>query len=219
MKYKLTLIAAALLLTAGCVSFNSSDTRIPREDLRRMISDREIKPAAEIRITWENFPYKNAIDTIGEGRVQPAPPQAVPVSPGDMDWLRSHAAEIFGKAGLYDARSGTGTITLSLTSYGRWTYGELLRSFLVDTGWIFILPATLRVNHSLAAKYDGPSGLAAAEESGQSRTTFHALLFPLYPLLPPGAREHSLLKKMLWKSAADIYLKAKRGTTNQDAGH
>jgi hypothetical protein len=215
MKYKLTLITAALLLAAGCVSFNSSDTRIPREDLHRMTSGREIKPAAEIRITWENFPYKNAIDTIGEGRVQPAPLQAVPVSSDDMDWLRSHAGEIFGKAGLYDTRNGTGTITLSLTSYGRWTYGEILRSFLVDTGWIFILPATLRVNHRLAAEYDGTSGRVAAEESGQSRTTFHALLFPLYPLLPPGAREHSLLKKMLWKSAADIYLKAMQKKASQ----
>ena len=85
----------------------------------------------------------------------------------------------------------------------------------MDTSWIFILPATLQVNYRLTAEYNGPSGHGTAEENGRNRTTFHALLFPLYPLFPPGAREHSLLQKMLWRSAADVYTKTNRGKTDQ----
>jgi hypothetical protein len=218
MEYRPILLTMALLFTTGCASFTSGDTRIPKKDLKRMLSDKEIKPAAELRVTWENFPYKNAIDTIGEGRAQPEAPAPVPVPIKDMAWLQEHAREIFGEAGLYDAQNGTGTITLALTSYGRWTYRELFSSFLVDTGWIFIFPATLRVNHHLAAEFTGPDMRAAAEELVQSRTTFHALLFPLYPFFPPGAKEHSLLKKMLWKSAADVYARIKRGGTPVPAG-
>ncbi len=175
-----------------------------------MTSGREAGPAAEIRVVWNNFPYKSAMDSIGEGRVQPQPPSQIPVPPEDTAWLRERAAEIYGKAGLYDAHNGSGTITISVTSYGRWTYGELFRSFLVDTGWIMIIPASLRTNYRLTAEYRGPSGTAAAETAGRNKTTFHALLFPLYPFLPPGSAERSLLKKMLWRSASDIYTKASR---------
>ncbi|MEI7481296.1 MAG: hypothetical protein WCK75_02990 [Elusimicrobiota bacterium] len=210
MKLRNFLILAALLLTSGCASFNSGDVLIPRGYLRQMLADRGVKPASDIMVVWKNFPYKNPTDMIGEGAIDPPKPQPIPVPISDLVWLKDHARSIFSEAGLYDAETGSGTIKITLISYGRWTYGEIFRSFLVDTGYIFIIPASLLVNHQLVAEYDGLAGRAKAEEIGRTKTTFHAILFPLYPLFRPGATEHSLLKSMLWRSATDIYSKAKR---------
>ena len=210
MKLKHFLILAALLPASGCASFNSGDVLIPRGYLRQMLSDREVKPASDIIVVWKNFPYKNPTDTIGEGVINPPKPQPVQVPINDLVWLKEHARDIFSEAGLYDAEKGSGTIKITLTSYGRWTYGEIFRSFLVDTGYIFIIPASLLVNHQLVVEYAGPGGRAKVEEIGRTKTTFHAVLFPLYPLFRPGAKEHSLLKNMLWRSATDVYAKAKR---------
>lgn len=210
MKLKNFLVLAALLPASGCASFNSGDVLIPRGELRRMLTDRGVRPASEIRVVWKNFPYKNPTDTIGEGAIDPPKPQPRPVPISDLVWLKDHARDVFSEAGLYDAENGSGTIKIALTSYGRWTYGEIFRSFLVDTGYIFIIPASLVVNHQLAVEYDGPYGRAGVEEIGRTKTTFHALIFPLYPLFSPGAKEHSLLKNMLWRSAADVYAKIKR---------
>ena len=204
------LVPAALLLSAGCASFTSGDVLTSRSDLRRMLDEREVKPASEILIVWKNFPYKNPTDTIGEGAINPPKPQPYPVPVSDLVWLKDHAKDVFSEAGLYDAQKGSGVIKITLTSYGRWTYREIFRSFLVDTGWIFIIPSSLLVNHQLTVEYDGPSGKAKVEEIGRNKTTFHAALFPLYPLFRPGAKEHSLLKNMLWRSATDLYTKARR---------
>jgi hypothetical protein len=125
---------------------------------------------------------------------------------------------VFGEAGLYDAVKGSGTITVALTSYGRWTYGKLFKSFLVDTGFIFLIPATLRVNYQLKIAYAGPAVTVSAEETGHNKTTFHALLFPLYPFASPSVKERSLLGKMLWKSAVDVYSKAARSSPHPQAG-
>jgi len=211
MKPRNVLIPAAFFLTAGCASFNSGDMAVSRSHLRSMTDARDIRPAAEIRLSWKNFPYKSGIETIGEGTAIPVKPRPVPVPVGDTAWLKERVEDIFGETGLYDAQKGSGTLSVTLTSYGRWTYGELFRSFLVDTGYIFIIPATLRVNHQLVVEYNGADGRAGVEEVGQNKTTFHALLFPLYPLFTPGRMEHSLLKNMLWKSTVDVYLKVKRG--------
>jgi hypothetical protein len=81
MEPKRLLLAAALLTACGCASFNSGDIKASRGDLRRMLEEKGVPPAAEIRVTWDNFPYKSAIDTIGEGRAQPAEPKPSP-APG-----------------------------------------------------------------------------------------------------------------------------------------
>lgn len=214
MKPRNILIPAALFLATGCASFNSGDVIVSRSHLRSMMDARDIRPAAEIRLSWKNFPYKNGLDTIGEGTAIPVRPRPVPVPIGDTAWLKERVEDIFAETGLYDAQKGSGTINVSLTSYGRWTYGEIFGSFLVDTGYIFIIPATLRVNHQLVVEYNGADGRASVEEIGQNKITFHALLFPLYPLFTPGRKEHSLLKNMIWKSAVDVYLKVKRGAAS-----
>lgn len=217
MKPRNILIPAAFFLAAGCASFNSGDVLVYRNHLRGMLNARDVRPAAEIRLSWKNFPYKSGIDAIGEGTAIPEKPRPVPVPVSDTAWLKKNIERIFAEAGLYDAQKGSGTLTVILTSYGRWTYGEIFRSFLVDTGYVFIIPATLRVNHQLVVEYNAADGRARVEEVGQNKTTFHALLFPLYPLFTPGRKEHSLLKNMLWKSTVDLYLKVKRGAVSPPA--
>ena len=69
MKYNNFLVPAALLLASGCASFNSGDILASRTDLRRMLSDRDVKPFSELRVVWKNFPYKNPTDAIGEGSI------------------------------------------------------------------------------------------------------------------------------------------------------
>ena len=214
MKPRDILIPAAFLLATGCASFNSGDVLVSRSNLRSMMDARDLRPAAEIRLSWKNFPYKSGLDTIGEGTAIPVKPRPLPVPISDTAWLKEHVEDIFAEAGLYDAQKGSGTISVMLTSYGRWTYSEIFGSFLVDTGYILIIPATLRVNHQLVVEYNGAGGRSSVEEIGQNKTTFHALLFPLYPLFTPGRKEHSLLKNMLWKSAVDVYLKVKRGAVS-----
>jgi hypothetical protein len=238
-KIKSFLLPAALSLAAGCASFNSGDTFVHRNDLRSMQEERAVKPFSELRVVWKNFPYTNPTDSIGMGMINPPKPQAVPVPAGDSAWLKRHARKVFSETGLYDPDKGSGVLILTLTSFGRWTYGEIFKSFLVDTGYIFIVPASLRVNHHLAADYQLPGetspdsnsdqpdqesfgpdsrpkgrGWSRVEEIGRNKTTFHALIFPLYPLFSPGAREHALLKKMLWKTAVDVYARRKREMTN-----
>ncbi|MEW6042130.1 MAG: hypothetical protein AB1633_11480, partial [Elusimicrobiota bacterium] len=102
---------------------------------------------------------------------------------------------------------GTGTININLTSYGRWTYKLLSKTFLVDTPFIMILPSSVIVPHHFEFECTNSSGTFKIEETARLKTTFHILLFPLYPLFSPGAREKSLIRSVLWKASVDIHSK------------
>jgi|GEM_PF-881642 len=203
------LLLAALPAFWGCASFNSGDILVEKDTARAMLEDKAIVPFSELQVSWRNFPYKAATDSIGEGSTRPKVVKPVPVLPEDAAALNRKAREIFAKAGLYDKEKGRGTLRLELTTFGRWTYGELLHSFLVDTGFIFIIPASIKVNYFLTADFAVRRGVVRVETEGRNKTTFHLLLAPLYPFFPPGARENGLLKQMLWRSATDVYAKLK----------
>jgi hypothetical protein len=204
---KLILLLAALPAFWGCASFNSGDTRVDRTVAMAMLEDKTVVPFAGLEIGWRNFPYRAPTDSIGEGSAsRPARKiKPVPVGYGDEAGFAAEAREIFGRAGLYDKARGRGTLRLELTTFGRWTYGDLFRSFLVDTGFIFIIPASLRVNYFLAADFAAGGKAVRVETEATNKTTFHLLLAPLYPFLSPGARENGLLRQMLWRSATDTY--------------
>lgn len=204
---KLLLLLAALPAFWGCASFNSGDTRVDRSVAMAMLEDKTVVPFAELEIGWRNFPYRAPTDSIGEGSASRPPKKVKPVQVGygeEADFA-AEAREIFGKAGLYDRARGQGTLRLELTTFGRWTYGDLFRSFLVDTGFIFIIPASLRVNYFLTADFAAGGKTLRVETEARNKTTFHLLLAPLYPFLSPGAKENSLLRQMLWRSATDTY--------------
>jgi len=205
----LALAAAAL---CGCASFNSGDVKVRRDTAAAMFADKGITPFGELEVVWQGFPYKAPTETIGEGSASKKKivrPQ--PVEPGDAGDFTQDAREIFTEAGLYDPARGRGKLRLELTTFGRWNYGDLFRSFLVDTGFIFIIPASLRVNYFLRADFAVPAGPLRVETEARNKTTFHLLMAPLYPFLPPGRKEAGLLRQMLWRSATDVYSRLKSG--------
>ncbi|MDD5208596.1 MAG: hypothetical protein PHV36_04370 [Elusimicrobiales bacterium] len=206
---KLLLLLAALPAFFGCASFNSGDIRVERSTARAMLEDKEIIPFSEIQVYWQNFPYRAPTDSIGEGSTRPKKIKPLPVEPADAAALGRKAREVFSEAGLYDKARGRGTLRLELTSFGRWTYGDLFRSYLVDTSFIFIIPSSLRVNYYLTADFAVSTGTLRVETEARHKTTFHLLMAPLYPFFSPGARESGLLRQMLWRSATDVYAKLK----------
>lgn len=208
--YKFFPLAAALF-ASGCAGFRSGNAPVSRNELGAMLSDKAVRPFADVTVTWKNYPYKSAIDTIGEGTVAGPPKRAaVPVPPEDLDRLRERAKSILAEAGLYSPEKGSGTLELEMTSINRWTYRELWRGFLVDTPFVFIVPSSFRTGYNLAAGFRAPSGAAVkVEETAGRKTVFHLLLAPLYPLFTPGAAESGLIRNMLWKISTDIYGKLK----------
>jgi hypothetical protein len=175
-----------------------------------MLTDDRIVPFADIKVSWLTFPYRAPSEAIGEGSIsKPKVAKPVPARPEDTAGLTARARTVFREAGLYDREKGRGTLRLQLTTFGNWTYGDLFRSFLVDTGFIFLIPASLRVNYFLTADFATSAGVVRVETEGRNKTTFHLLMAPLYPLLAPGRRESGLIKQMLWRSATDVYTRLK----------
>jgi hypothetical protein len=213
------ILLAAVLSASGCAAFQSGDVRVSRSDLKAMLSDTTVEPFADIKVSWKSLPYKNPLDTIGEGSISnPPKPQPVPVPPGDLARFRERAKSILADAGLYDVAKGSGTLELEMASVNRWTYKELLRSFMVETPFIFIVPASLKTGYRLTAGFQTPSGTAVVEEAAQRKTAFHLLLVPLYPFFSPGAKESSLINNMLWKVSTDVYRKIKHPAPLPAAG-
>ncbi len=209
-KQNLLILLAALSGLCGCASFNSGDIRVERSAARAMLEDRGTVPFSEIQVSWQNFPYRAATDSIGEGSFSnPKKIMPVPVPGGDSAEFARKAREIFSAAGLYDKAKGRGALRLKLTSFGRWTYSDLFGSYLVDTGFIFIIPSSLRVNYQLTADFATSTGTIRVEEIAQNKTTFHILMAPLYPFFAPGPRENGLLKQLLWRTASDTYARLK----------
>jgi hypothetical protein len=215
-KLRLLLLSAALPALCGCASFNSGDIKVERAAAMAMLTDASLIPFADLQVYWQNFPYRSPTDSIGEGSISnPKVITPVPVQPEEIADLSERAKDIFGKAGLYDPAKGRGTLRLTLTSLGRWTYSDLFRSFLVETGFIFILPATLQVNYLITADFEVPGGTVQVETAARNRTTFHLLMAPLYPFFSPGRRETGLINQMLWRSATDVYAKLKAAGGHQ----
>jgi len=209
--YKLLTVAAALC-ACGCASFNSGDVLIERKTAEAMFSDQTLVPFSEIQLAWNNYPYRSPTDgiagetTVGEKGEFVAPEiKSVPVTSKDREALLQRARRIFSDAGLYNREKGRGTLRLTLTSMNRWTYGELFKSYLVETGFIFLIPSSLHVSYLLGADFETSTGTMKVETMARSKTTFHLLLAPLYPLFAPGGREKNLLKQMLWRSATEVY--------------
>ncbi len=203
------LILFFLLAVTGCASFQSGDVFFSRRDLWEIDEDKNFIPFSKINVLWKEVPYKSAIEEIGEGTVMPDENKMkpLPVKPEYLHFLKDVSQKTFTEAGIYDAKRGTGTINIVLTSYGRWTYKLLSKSFLIDTSFIMILPSSLIVYHHFEFECTNSSGTFKIEETARLKTAFHLLLFPLYPLLSPGAGERSMIRNALWKASIDIHSK------------
>lgn len=214
---RILLTFAAAALTCGCAAFTSGDIRVDRDTAKEMLESNTLTPFSDIQFSWKIYPYHSPSEAIGRGYIAPDTGQfktpevkPVPADPDDRTKLLQRARKIFSDAGLYDKEKGRGTLRLQLETMNKWTYGELLRSHLTETAFIFILPSSLRTNYLLTADFKTSTGTAKVEVLGTNKTVFHLLLAPLYPLFTPSSGETGLLKQMLWRSATDIYDTLKR---------
>ncbi len=210
-KSSVLVILAAALFASGCAAFRSGETAVARNELEALLADKTVRPFAEIKGTWKNFPYKSAIDIIGEGTVSgPPKPTSVPVPQEDLDSFLARAKKVLAEAGLYSPDKGSGTLELEMTTINRWSYKQLWRGYMVDTAFIFIVPSSLKTGYHLSAAFRPPAGAEVKTEgTAQRKTVFHILLAPLYPLFAPGASESGILNTLLWKASTDIYGKIK----------
>ncbi len=202
--FKKVSMIPAFLFISSCASFKTIDP-FPRDIIQKASKDGEFKPYAKILVRWRNYPFTTFSDTIGYTDEEKAKIKPEEVPYGDYAKFKAKALKYFKEAGLYDPHKGEGTVKIDLMSFGRWTYSELSRSFLTETSFIYILPRSIKVNYYLKIEAEREGKKVQAEEISSIKTVFHLLIFPLYPFSSFSSAEKSVLKNILWKSAADIY--------------
>lgn len=194
----------SLSVLSGCASFKTIDP-FPRDIIYKSSKDKEIKPYGKILVRWRNYPFTTFSDTIGYTDEEKAKikPEEVPYD--HYAKFKARVLKAFKEAGLYDEKKGTGTVRIDLMSFGRWTYGELSRSFLTETSFIYILPRSVKVNYYLKMEIEREGQIKTAEEISSIKTVFHLLIFPIYPFASFSSAEKAVLKNLAWKAAADAY--------------
>lgn len=196
--------AFILSLLTSCASFKTMEP-FPRKIIHQATNDKEKRPFSKILVRWRNFPLLTFQDTIGYSDEEKAKikPQEVPYS--DYAKFKKRIIKAFTETGLYDEKNGNGTVKVDLTSYGRWTYAELMRSFLTETSFIYILPQSLKVGYHMKLEIERDGQTKSAQEYSYIKTTFHLLIFPLYPFSSFSSAESGILKNMAWKAVTDAY--------------
>jgi hypothetical protein len=202
--YRFLFILPFTLFFSSCVSFKNIDP-YPRSTIYEIEKDTAKKPFSKILVRWRNYPLMTYNDTIGYSEEEKANMKPIEVPYEDYIKFKKKILKTFKELGLYDENKGNGTIKIDLTSYGRWTYGELTRSFLTETSFIYIIPRSLKVNYYMTIETEKDGIKKKAEEFSYIKTTFHLLLFPLYPLSTFNSSENSVLKNMIWKAAIKTY--------------
>lgn len=199
-----SLLTLLFSMFTSCASFKTIDP-FPRKVVYDASKDKEKKPFAKILVRWRNYPLMTYGDMIGYTDEEKAKikPEDVPYE--DYIKFKKRVISAFKETGMYDEKTGTGTVKVDLTSYGRWTYGELTRSFLTETSFIYILPRSLKVNYHMKVEIEREGVYKSAEEISSIKTTFHLLIFPLYPFASFAGAEKGILKNMVWKAVTDSY--------------
>ena len=210
----LTLAMAAVL--TGCASFTSGDIKIDKEIAVDMLQSKDKHPYSELRITWENFPYRTGADAIGTGVIdyetgkfkkEEIKPETV--EPKLQQKISEIGKKVFKKAGLLDRNTGKGILELKMQTVNRWTYGELMNKYLVETPFILIFPNSLPTSYVLETEIETSTGTKNISLSAVNKTMFFLPFAIIYPLLPPGNAEKSILNQIMWRMATEIY-EAKR---------
>ncbi|MDD4005016.1 MAG: hypothetical protein PHW69_07415 [Elusimicrobiaceae bacterium] len=190
-------------LCCGCMSFHTAPV-VTRGQMRTAQECAgQNRKFREITVEWKQRIFKTASqNTALTPEEKKLPP--VPVSPKDRQWLLETVEKKFAAAGLYDRETGTDELHIVAISYNRWDYSSLSTGFLIDTGWMFILPASIPTVHYMhfAMKHDGK--ISEFTKSAKVKTCFHLLLLPLYPFMPPGRSESSALKAITDSAALTI---------------
>ncbi len=191
-----------VIFSSGCASFQKTQI-LNRAQLREMKQDSQKHRFSEIKTGWKTFPFKSIPESIAEPDSEKGVFQ--PVGQDEETRFQNTAKDVFQRAGLYDAQTGTGTLRLVLYSYGRWNYRKLMKGFFIDTPFMMLLPTSIIVKHHLSAEGEISGKPFKLKKIGDVKTVFHALLFPLYPFLSPAAQEKALIRNLLWHISAEIY--------------
>lgn len=190
-----------VFLLAGCISL--SKTPMPERVLFFETKKAEKTPFSKILVQWKNYPYSD-YHKVNNLEKEPSELKAVEVEQKDYLKFKKMIINSAKEIGLYDEFKGTGTIKILLLSYGRWSYKELLTTYLTDTPYIFILPSSLGVRYRMIAYIERGNTEYRIENEGLVKTTFFLPLFPLYPLMRFNGAEKTTLQNLIDKTLIDI---------------
>lgn len=190
-------ILAAMVFCCGCMSYSKATvvTRGQMQEARACAAGQSRK-FKEISVDWKQRLLRTDAQNTGlTPQEKKVPPQ--PVDEADLLWLDKLVRQRFAEAGLYDPETGSGTLRVVVISYNRWTYGQLTHGFLIDTSWLFILPASISTVHYMNFSMQQDDSTVEFTKNSTVKTCFHLLLFPLYPFMPPGRSETGALKSLV----------------------
>ncbi|NLH38563.1 MAG: hypothetical protein GX445_00665 [Elusimicrobia bacterium] len=195
------LFFAVILFLSSCVS-TSKTKLIPRNEILDLEKTAK-NPYKQILVQWKNYSYTdyNKVNRL-EKDLNTLTPQEV----DDDDYIKfkKRVIEKFKESNMYDETNGTGTVKIILLTYGRWNYSELFSTFLVDTGYILILPASLKVTYRMFVTAEQNDKEYKFEKTGEVKTTFHLLLFPFYPISIFSGKEKYVIDNMLYETLIDL---------------
>jgi len=154
-------------------------------------------------VQWKNYKYS---DYHKVNYLEKTPEDVLPAEVDEKDYknFKKKVINIFRENGLYDEVNGTGTVKISLITYGRWDYSELFSTYLVDTGYVLLLPSSITVTYRMTVKAEQNGKEAKLQNESSVKTTFFFLLFPLYPFSTFSGSEKTVLNNMIYKTAVDL---------------
>ncbi len=195
------LFFAVILFLSSCVS-TSKTKLIPRNEILDLEKTAK-NPYKQILVQWKNYSYT---DYNKVNRLEKDPNTLTPQEVDDDDYIKfkKRVIEKFKESNMYDETNGTGTVKIILLTYGRWNYSELFSTFLVDTGYILILPASLKVTYRMFVTAEQNDKEYKFEKTGEVKTTFHLLLFPFYPISTFSGKEKYVIDNMLYETLIDL---------------
>lgn len=180
---------------SSCISSTKTNIVLRNEILQ--IEKSKKTPFAKILVQWKNYKYsdyhkvsqllKNEEDVV-----------AVEVDQEDYLKLKKRLINIFRENGIYDEVNGTGTVKVVVVTYGRWDYSELFSTFLVDTGYVLILPSSIVVKYKMFFEAEQQGFKYKTQKEAEIKTTFHFLLFPLYPFSTYSGKEKFVFNNMIY---------------------
>jgi len=202
MRYISCVLMAVFL--CGCASFRPGQ-KVSSSDVKKAFLCSTAAPYARLNVVWRESPPVSSSDELNTDSFE-VKRVFREVNPRDLADFRKRAEKIFSSCGLYSPTKGAGTLTLTLDSLDRWTYSQLMRGFLTDTPYVFIMPSALYTSHSLKVEYSGANGRGSFDKTGTVRTYFHLILAPLYPFCTPTLKESGTLDYLLNASAKQLLL-------------
>ena len=199
------ILIIVMISLSSCIS--SSKTEIITRDIFLEAKKATKTSFSKILVQWKNYPYSHYHQV---NRLEREASDLKPVEVEQKDYLKLKKMIINSakEMGLYDEFNGTGTLKILLITYGRWTYNELITTYLTDTPYILIFPSSLGVTYRMIAYVEQKGNEYKVENEGYVKTTFFLPLFPLYPLMSFSGAEKTTLNNLIDKTLLEIIKKS-----------